>query len=158
MNGVRRLAVSWKRMNSTSARAAFAASEGAERVGKPSSSGYLKRGDQVYTEIVPDASKATLQPIIRGQATPKAVFHTAGGYDGLVDLGFDKHFRIRHGESEFASGTNHLNGIKSFWSLAKQRLVKFNAIPKHTFYLHLKEWSSDSTKDKTTSTKFCYLS
>ena len=103
--------------------------------------GLLKRGDQVYTEIVPNASKATLQAIIRGKASPQAVLHTDGwrGYDGLVDLGFDKHFRVSHGDSEFASGSNHINGIESFWSLAKQRLVKFNAVPKHTFYLHLKE-------------------
>jgi hypothetical protein len=45
--------------------------------------GLLKRGDQVYTEIVPNASKAALQ----------AVIHTDKwrGYDGLVDLGFEKH-------------------------------------------------------------------
>ncbi|MEO6815822.1 MAG: IS1595 family transposase [Edaphobacter sp.] len=103
--------------------------------------GLLKRGDQVYTEIVPNASKATLQAIIRGKASPQSVLHTDGwrGYDGLVDLGFDRHFRVSHGDSEFASGANHINGIESFWSLAKQRLVKFNAVPKHTFYLHLKE-------------------
>ncbi len=114
--------------------------------------GLLKRGDQVYTGIVPDASKATQQAIIRGKASPQAVLHTDGwrGYDGLVDLGFDKHFRVSHGESEFASGTNHINGIESFWSLAKKRLVKFDAVPKHTFYLHLRSPSSDSTTDKTT--------
>jgi transposase len=32
--------------------------------------GLLKRGDLVYTEIVPDASKRTLQAIIRGKADP----------------------------------------------------------------------------------------
>ncbi len=65
---------------------------------------------------MPNASKATLQAIIRGKASPQAVLHTDGwrGYDGLVDLGFDKHFRVNHGESEFASGTNHINGIESF--------------------------------------------
>jgi transposase len=112
--------------------------------------GLLKRGDPVYTEIVPDASKATLQAILRGKAGPQAVLHTDGwrGYDGLVDRGFDKHVRVSHGESEFASGNNHINGIESFWSLAKQRLVQFHALPKHTFYLHLKESESDSTKDK----------
>ena len=31
------------------------------------------------------------------------------------------------------------NGIESFWSYAKHRLVQFNGVPKHTFYLHLKE-------------------
>lgn len=103
--------------------------------------GLLKRGNQVYTEIVPDASKATLQAIIRGKASPESVLHTDGwrGYDGLVDLGFNKHFRVNHGDNQFASGPRHINGIESFWSFAKRRLLKFNGVPKHTFYLHLKE-------------------
>ena len=103
--------------------------------------GLLKRGESVYTEIVPDASRATLQAIIRGKADPGAIVHTDGwrGYDGLVDLGFDKHFRVHHAYNEFARGSNHVNGIESFWSFAKRRLQQFNGIAKHTFYLHLKE-------------------
>jgi transposase-like protein len=103
--------------------------------------GLLKRGQQVYTEIVPDASKATLQAIIRGKARPESILHTDGwrGYDGPVDLGFDKHFRVNHSENEFARGPRPVNGIESFWSFAKRRLLKFNGIAKHTFYLHLKE-------------------
>ena len=103
--------------------------------------GLLKRGDKVYTEIIPDCSKTTLQAIIRGHVDPDTVIHSDGwrGYDGLVDIGFDKHFRVHHGENEFASGERHINGIESFWSYAKRRLAKFNGIPKHTFYLHLKE-------------------
>jgi transposase-like protein len=103
--------------------------------------GLLKRGNEVYTEIVPNASKAALQAVIRGRASPESVLHTDGwrGYDGLVDLGFDKHFRVSHSDNEFARGPNHVNGIESFWSFAKRRLARFNGIPKHTFYLHLKE-------------------
>jgi len=84
--------------------------------------GPLKRGHKVYTEIVPDASKATLQAIIRGKAEFRSVFHKDGrrGYDGLVDLGFDKRFRVNHGENEFAQGANHVHGIESFWSLANE--------------------------------------
>ena len=103
--------------------------------------GLLKRQGKVYTEIVPDCSKATLQGIIRGHVEPATVIHSDGwrGYDGLVDIGFDKHFRVNHGENEFANGEKHINGIESFWSYAKRRLAKFNGVPKHTFYLHLKE-------------------
>ena len=100
-----------------------------------------KRQGKVYTEIVPDCSKVTLQAIIRGHIAPDAVIHSDGwrGYDGLVDIGFDKHFRVHHGENEFANGERHINGIESFWSFAKRRLAKFNGVPAHTFYLHLKE-------------------
>jgi transposase-like protein len=103
--------------------------------------GLLKRDEYVYTEIVPDCKKATLQSIIRGRVAPEAVIHSDGwrGYDGLVDVGYAKHFRVAHGANEFARGTAHINGIESFWSFAKRRLQKFNGIPAHTFYLHLKE-------------------
>ncbi|MBU1978420.1 MAG: IS1595 family transposase [Gammaproteobacteria bacterium] len=103
--------------------------------------GLLKRQGKVYTEIVPDCSKATLQGIIRGHVEPATVIHSDGwrGYDGLVDIGFNKHFRVNHGANEFANGERHINGIESFWSYAKRRLAKFNGVPKHTFYLHLKE-------------------
>ena len=103
--------------------------------------GLLKRQGKVYTEIVPDCSKATLQGIMRGRVDVGSVIHSDGwrGYDGLVDIGFDKHFRVHHGANEFANGERHINGIESFWSYAKRRLAKFNGVPKHTFYLHLKE-------------------
>ncbi len=103
--------------------------------------GLLKRGSNVYTEIVPNASKRILQAIIRGKADLASVIHTDRwrGYDGLVDVGFDKHLRVNHGHNEFARGNTHVNGIESFWSYAKRRLVQFNGVPKHTFYLHLKE-------------------
>ncbi len=109
--------------------------------GKTPVFGLLKRHGKVYTEIVPDCSKATLQAIIRGRIKPDAVIHSDGwrGYDGLVDVGDAKHYRVHHGKNEFARGTHHINSIESFWSFAKHRLQKFHGIAPHTFYLHLKE-------------------
>jgi transposase-like protein len=103
--------------------------------------GILKRGGKVYTEVVPDCAKATLQGIIRGRVDPDSVIHSDGwrGYDGLVDLGFKKHYRVSHGQNEFARGRSHINGIESFWAYAKRRLMKFHGIAESTFYLHLKE-------------------
>lgn len=103
--------------------------------------GIFKRNGSVYTEIVPDCKKTTLQAIIRGRVGLEAVINSDGwrGYDGLVDVGYSKHFRVNHGDNEFAQGTHHVNGIESFWSYAKRRLQKFNGIPTRTFYLHLKE-------------------
>jgi len=103
--------------------------------------GIFKRDDKIYTEIVPDASKASLIKVIRGHVSVESVIHTDGwrGYNGLVDVGYSKHLRVRHGHNEFANGSRHINGIESFWSYAKRRLVKFNGVPKETFFLHLKE-------------------
>ena len=83
---------------------------------KPSCLVLLKRDGNIYTEIAPNASKASLQAIIRGKADINSIIHTDGwrGYDGLVDIGFDKHFRVNHGADEFVNGSNHVNGIESF--------------------------------------------
>lgn len=109
--------------------------------GKTPVFGILQRGGRVYTEIVPDCAKATLQAIIRGKVDVASVIHSDGwrGYNGLVDLGYKKHFRVHHGRDQFAKGRNHINGIESFWSFAKTRLMKFYGMSQNTFYLHLKE-------------------
>jgi transposase len=103
--------------------------------------GIFKRNGHVYTEIVPNASQNSLLKAIRGQVSLESIIHSDGwrGYNGLVDMGYAKHLRVQHGDNEFANDKSHINGIESFWSFAKRRLVKFNGVPKHTFYLHLKE-------------------
>jgi len=103
--------------------------------------GIFKRGGKVYTEVVPDCAKATLQAIIRGRVDPDSVIHSDGwrGYNGLVDLGYKKHYRVNHGADQFVDRKCHINGIESFWAYAKGRLSKFHGISDSTFYLHLKE-------------------
>ncbi len=61
------------------------------------------------------------------------------GYNGLVDVGFDRHFRVNHKQNQFVRKKGvHINGIESFWSFTKRRLTKFNGTKKN-FHLHLKE-------------------
>ena len=69
------------------------------------------------------------------------VIHSDGwcGYKGLVDNGYDKHFRVHHGNNEFVRGKAHINDIESFCSYAKMRLHKFHGLNKKEFNLHLKE-------------------
>jgi len=82
--------------------------------------GLLKREGKVYTKIVPDVKKATLQAVIRGHVDVDSVIHSDGwrGYNGLVDIGYDKHFRVHHSKDEFVRGKSHINGIESFWNYA----------------------------------------
>ena len=103
--------------------------------------GIYKRNGSVYTEIVPNCSRTTLYAIIKGKINPDSTIHTDGfrTYDGIVDLGYQKHYRVNHSQDEFAVGTNHINGIEGFWGFAKVRLVKFRGMRKSTFYLHLNE-------------------
>ena len=113
--------------------------------------GVIERDGRVFTEIVPDCKKKTLQRLIRGKVALDATIMSDGwaGYDGLVDVGYDKHFRIKKGardHSPFVAGEVHINGIESFWSFTKRRLAKFNGT-RANFELHLKEcewrWRKD---------------
>jgi transposase-like protein len=101
--------------------------------------GIYERGGRVYTEIIPDCRKKTLQKIIRGRVALASVLHTDQwvGYDGLVDVGYDRHIRIKK-TSPLRKGRPHINGIEAFWSFTKRRLMKFNGV-KAFFDLHLKE-------------------
>ena len=103
--------------------------------------GIFRRNGKVYTEIVPDCRRSTLQAVIRGRVSLESVIHSDGwrGYNGLVDLGYKKHFRVHHGKDEFVHGKSHINGIESFWGYAKTRLSRFRGMNKKTFHLHLKE-------------------
>jgi len=105
--------------------------------------GIFERGGRVYTEIVPDCKKKTLQGLIRGRVALESTVISDGwrGYNGLVDVGFDAHFRIeKHidGETRFVREGVHINGIESFWSFTKRRLYRFNGV-RVNFDLHLKE-------------------
>ena len=57
----------------------------------------------------------------------------------VVDVSYDKHFRVHHGKNKFVRGNSHINGIESFWSYAKIRLVKLHGMDKRTFNLDFKE-------------------
>ena len=114
--------------------------------------GILERCGKVYTEIIPNCKKKTLQGIILGKISKNTVIYSDGwrGYNGLVDVGYDKHFRVNHSKNEFSkkNGT-HVNGIESFWSFCKRRLAKFNGYKKN-FKLHLKEceWRWNKEEDE----------
>lgn len=113
--------------------------------------GIFERNGRVYTEIISDCKRKTLRPLIMGKVSPESIVYSDGwrGYDGLVDVGYDKHFRVSHRHNEFARSSRiHINGIESFWSFTKRRLAKFNGI-KINFDLHLKEceWRWNKTTD-----------
>ncbi len=64
-----------------------------------------------------------------------------GSYNGLVDIGYPKHYRVDDRDNKFSNGRSHINGIESFWSFAKKGLQKFNGVHRENFNLHLKKVS-----------------
>ena len=103
--------------------------------------GILKRNGKVYTRIVPNAEKEVLLRIIKQKVRFGSTIHSDGwtAYDGLVDMGYRKHYRVHHGRDEFVRGKSHINGIENFWGLAKVRLAKYRGMHPQTFSIHLKE-------------------
>jgi transposase-like protein len=104
--------------------------------------GIKKRNDgKVYTQIVENASKSTLLPIIRKmiKSTDSIIYTDKWkSYDGLILDGY-KHQRVNHSKRYSNRNGTHINGIENFWSFSKRRLAKFNGVSRKTFYLHLKE-------------------
>ena len=103
--------------------------------------GMRKRGERVFTQVVRNCSAATLVPIIRGFVADDSTIYSDEwkAYDGLVNVGYRRHHRVKHSEDVFANGRAHVNGIENFWGVAKTRLVKLRGIRAGSFYLHLKE-------------------
>ena len=86
--------------------------------------GLKKRRGNVYTQVIRNCSKTEILPLINSKIDKKTIVFTDGfkTYDSLVDLGYKKHYRVRHGKSEFAKKENkiknHINGtgMSSFWN------------------------------------------
>ena len=99
----------------------------------------LKRGDQVFTQVIDDTKSATLMPVIREKIKLDSIFiRTVTDLIMSYDVSEFKHYRINHSEL-FARKHNHINGIENFWNQAKRHLRKYNGVPKIHFHLFLKE-------------------
>lgn len=108
--------------------------------GKTPVIGLLKRDGKVYVQVVNNCSRKALLPVIKGQVLEESTVYTDGwhAYDSLVREGY-KHHRVRHHKDEFVRGKNHVNGIESFWSYVKFRMIKLRGVRRERFVIHLLE-------------------
>jgi transposase-like protein len=109
--------------------------------------GIFERHGEVYTEIVPDCLSSALQRVIRGKVDPASMVMTDGwrGYDGLVDVGYDRHVRINKSKA-FTEGRAHFNGIEAFWGFTKRRLAKFNGVKNNILLFTSRNANGDTAK------------
>ena len=112
--------------------------------GEAIASGLPKRGGKVCTRIVPDVTRGTSIRVIEGKASKDPIMCTDGfaPYDGMVDWSCKHHHRVSHGENGFVGRGNpgdRIDGTESFRGYAKDRLVKYQGIPKEDLYFHLRE-------------------
>ena len=66
------------------------------------------------------------------------------------------HFRVHHSNDEFARGKSHINGIESYWSFAKSRLLQFHGALIRPSICILRKQNSDSIIGMKISIQ-CYL-
>jgi transposase-like protein len=83
--------------------------------------GFLERGGQVRTEIVPDRHTSTLQPVVKKHVRRGTALYSdeLGGYKGL-EKEYD-HQVINHAV-KYVDGRVHTNGLENFWALVKRGL------------------------------------
>jgi hypothetical protein len=88
----------------------------------PGENGTPQRRGIVYNEIVHDCDRKALQAANKGTVEPSSLIHSDWwkGYDSMTDVGYKKHYRVRHETNEFTRGKNYMNGIEFFWLCAKE--------------------------------------
>jgi transposase len=103
--------------------------------------GIVKDNGKIFTRILPEVSRKGLQAIVQGKASLDSLISGNGScvYNGLVDFGWKKLYRLYEAGDEHAPNKPAINSIENFWGAAKMRLAKFRGLRRETLYLHLKE-------------------
>ena len=119
--------------------------------------GIYEHDGSVFTELVTEDSLIkTLRAVIRGKVPPKSLESSDGwkGYDGLVDVGQNKHLRISKTDK-----SAHIDAIEAFWSFTKRRLAKFNGTQRNfDLHLHECEWRYNRSLSELLASLYLLLS
>jgi hypothetical protein len=83
--------------------------------------GMLERGKRVRATVVPDRTKASIQPMVRANVEPGAeIFSDEHASAWRMDEEYT-HNVVNHLE-KYVDGNVHTNGIENFWSLLKRSI------------------------------------
>ena len=78
--------------------------------------GLKKRKGKIYIQIIKNCSKNEILPPIKAKISKGSTVYTDGfkTYDGLVDMGYKKHYHVHHRKNEFSKREgkvkNHIKG------------------------------------------------
>ena len=86
--------------------------------------GMLERTGDVMTKIVPDARRATLEPIIEGTVETGSQISSDEwyAYRKLATRGY-AHDTVEHGAKQYVKGSTHVNGLEGFWAQLKRSIT-----------------------------------
>ena len=85
--------------------------------------GILERDGELYTKVVPNASRKSLIPEITRQV-PKGTRISSDEwppYKILTSLGYE-HDTVEHGSKQWAKGDTHVNALEGFWAMLKRSI------------------------------------
>ncbi len=90
--------------------------------GKSVVMGMLERGGRVRASVIPDRTKPSMQPIVRGNVDPgtklytdEFSYHWRGGME-------DYEYNVVNHLVQYVDGNIHTNGMENFWSLLKRTI------------------------------------
>lgn len=101
--------------------------------------GILQRGGRMYSQVIPNAKRNPLLPILEERILPDSLVSSDAlpRYNALDVAAFHQ-FRINHSKS-FGKGQTPIHGIENVWKQAKRHLRQYHGLPQHHFNLFLKE-------------------
>jgi transposase-like protein len=109
--------------------------------GKTAVLGILERGGEIYTAVVPNASRKSLLPHIVENVPVGTKISTDEwqSYKVLTSLGYD-HNTVEHSAKEYARGDVHVNSLEGFWAQLKRSI---NGTHVHVSKKHLPAYLSE---------------
>jgi transposase-like protein len=129
--------------------------QGRNTGGKAVVLGMLERGKQIRAAVVPDRTKASIQPVVMGSVQPGAeIFSDEHG--SLWKMDEYTHSIVNHLET-YVDGNVHTNGMENFWSLLKRGLhgTYVSVEPFHLFrYVDEQAFRFNNRKDMNDADRF----
>lgn len=124
--------------------------------GKTAVLGMLERAGKVRASVIPDRTKASIQPIVRGSVKRGAEIHSDEWGDSWRMDDAYTHKIVNHFE-QHVDGSVHTNGIENFWSLLKRGIsgTYVSIEPFHLFrYVDEQAFRFNNRKDMNDSDRF----
>jgi hypothetical protein len=127
--------------------------------GKAVVMGMLERGGKVVASVIPDRTKASMQPIIRGNVEVGTEIHSdEHGHNWRMDDEYT-HQIVNH-LAQYVDGNIHTNGMENFWSLLKRTLggTYVSVEPFHLFrYVDEQAFRFNNRKPMDDADRFSYV-
>jgi transposase-like protein len=132
--------------------------EGRNEGGKSIVMGMLERGGTVRATVVPDRTKATMQPIVGANVEPGTQIYSDEHGESWRMSEYE-HSMVNH-LATYVDGNVHTNGMENFWSLLKRTIggTYVSVEPFHLFrYVDEQAFRFNNRKPMDDAERFSYV-